>query len=412
MLMRIREQKGVIRLIFIALIVVFAASFVIGGVGSGSNFSLSDIIGNSSGSSSTSTTSGSVSDLQKQLKAQPKNAALWSQLSSAYTTNSQTDRAIGAAEKAVELAPKNVDDKKSLASLYQDEGERPELAGAVALQRGVHDLQQQSPDSSPFNLGTGTLGAAIESPFVKQQSDAYSVQINSLETKSQTLRDARRSAGTTRRSPSTRRSSTAHVNDAQSWLSYATTAEQVGNNKAALLGYQTFLKLVPADPISPQVRTPREVAQEDARRAGGREQEVDDDADQHDVDHDDVHLARMSLTAARTGDDGALVVIDGPLDYHSTEELAELLGGLLQGGRRRGSRSTWRAATPIDDAAIGVLFRGLRAPATPAESLAIGAPEERLRDALETMGVDRVLRVTENREAALTALGLEAPDGW
>ena len=52
--MRIREQKGVIRLIFIALILVFAASFVIGGVGSGSNFSLSDIIGNNSSSSGTS----------------------------------------------------------------------------------------------------------------------------------------------------------------------------------------------------------------------------------------------------------------------------------------------------------------------------------------------------------------------
>ena len=45
MLMRIREQKGWIRGIFIALILVFASSFVIGGVGSGSNFSLSDIIG-------------------------------------------------------------------------------------------------------------------------------------------------------------------------------------------------------------------------------------------------------------------------------------------------------------------------------------------------------------------------------
>ena len=50
MLMRIREQKGWIRGIFIALILVFASSFVIGGVGSGSNFSLSDIIGNDSSS--------------------------------------------------------------------------------------------------------------------------------------------------------------------------------------------------------------------------------------------------------------------------------------------------------------------------------------------------------------------------
>ena len=52
MLMRIREQKGWIRGIFVVLILVFASSFVIGGVGSGSNFSLSDIIGNDSGSSS------------------------------------------------------------------------------------------------------------------------------------------------------------------------------------------------------------------------------------------------------------------------------------------------------------------------------------------------------------------------
>jgi anti-anti-sigma factor len=119
----------------------------------------------------------------------------------------------------------------------------------------------------------------------------------------------------------------------------------------------------------------------------------------------------MSLTAARTGDDGALVVVDGPLDYHATEELAELLGGLLEDGAVRIAIDLVRA-TPIDDAAIGVLFRGLLGARDAGGSLAIGTPEERLRDALATMGVDRVLRVTESREGALAALGLTAPDGW
>ena len=59
MLMRIREQKGWIRGIFIALILVFASSFVIGGVGSGGNFSLSDIIGSNSGGSGSATPNSS-----------------------------------------------------------------------------------------------------------------------------------------------------------------------------------------------------------------------------------------------------------------------------------------------------------------------------------------------------------------
>src|SRR3954464_12368626 len=101
MLMRIREQKGWIRGIFIALILVFASSFVIGGVGSGSNFSLSDIIGNDS-SSSTPTNSSDVKSLLKQIQAKPKSAALYTQLSEAYQTDNRLDDAVKAAAKAVQ----------------------------------------------------------------------------------------------------------------------------------------------------------------------------------------------------------------------------------------------------------------------------------------------------------------------
>jgi cytochrome c-type biogenesis protein CcmH/NrfG len=254
MLMRIREQKGVIRLVFIALIIVFAASFVIGGVGSGSNFSLSDIIGNSSSSSSTSTTSGSVSDLQKQLKTHPKSAALWSQLSEAYSTNGDTDAAITASEKAVKLGPNDATELKTLATLYQTKASGLN-SQAQSLYNEAYAVQQQSPDSSPFSAaGTGSLGTATQDPFTQAASEQYSVQISSLESKSQTLA-TQAISWDTKALAAYKTIVNRNVNDAQSWLSYATTAEQVGNNKAALLGYQTFLKLVPADPISPQVKT-------------------------------------------------------------------------------------------------------------------------------------------------------------
>src|SRR4030088_2866791 len=112
MLMRIREQKGWIRGIFIALILVFASSFVIGGVGSGGNFSLSDIIGNTSGSSSSTVNSSSVTSLLKQIKLHPKDATLWSQLSNAYQTDSRLSDAVTAAAKAVKLSPNNVENRK------------------------------------------------------------------------------------------------------------------------------------------------------------------------------------------------------------------------------------------------------------------------------------------------------------
>jgi anti-anti-sigma factor len=119
----------------------------------------------------------------------------------------------------------------------------------------------------------------------------------------------------------------------------------------------------------------------------------------------------VSLTAARIGDDGALVVIEGALDYHATEELGVLLGQLADDGVAHIAIDL-EHASPVDDAAIGVLFRALRAVRDAGGALALGAPEPRLRAALATMGVDRVLRVTDSRADALASLGLEAPTGW
>jgi tetratricopeptide (TPR) repeat protein len=255
MLMRIREQKGWIRGIFVALILVFASSFVIGGVGSGSNFSLSDIIGNSNGSSST-TNSSSVKALLKKIQAQPKSGALYAQLSEAYQTDGRLADAVTAAEKAVKLRPNNVDGLKSLAGLYQAQANTLNTQ-AQTVYTEAYNLQQQDPASSPFAAisptSTSPLAAAIQDPFSQSQSNAISVQISTLETQSSKLA-AQAQALNQKALDQYRIITNKHVGDAQSWLSYATAAEQVGNNAVALQGYKEFLKLVPADPIAPQVK--------------------------------------------------------------------------------------------------------------------------------------------------------------
>jgi tetratricopeptide (TPR) repeat protein len=254
MLMTIRERKGWIRGVFIVLILFFAGGFLLGGAGTGNNFSVSDLIGNGGGSSSSNTNSGSVSSILKQITTQPKSGALYAQLSEAYQTASQPDKALTAAEKAVALRPNNVSDAKALASLYQVKANALNTQ-AQGVYTQAYELQQQSPDSSPFNISstsTSPLASAVADPFTTAQSNQIAVRISSLETQSQSLA-TQAITYNDKALAQYHNIVEKHVSDAQSWLSYATTAEQVGNNKAALVGYQTFLKLVPSDPIAPQV---------------------------------------------------------------------------------------------------------------------------------------------------------------
>ena len=257
MLMRIREQKGWIRGIFVALILVFASSFVIGGVGSGSNFSLSDILGNSNSSSSGPTNSSSVKSLLKQLEAQPKSGALYAQLSEAYQTDGRLNDAVTAAEKAAKLRPNNIDGLKTLAGLYQAQANAI-TTQAQTIYTEAYNLQAQDPGTSPFaaisSTSTSPLASAIADPFSTAQSNQISVQISQLETQSSTLA-AKAQAINEKALAQYHTITNRNVSDAQSWLSYATAAEQVGKNTVALAAYKQFLKLVPADPIAPQVKT-------------------------------------------------------------------------------------------------------------------------------------------------------------
>jgi hypothetical protein len=86
MIIWIRNRKGWIGGVFFLLAAIFALSFVIGGVGTGNQASLSDIFGNGGGGAGTTTAQPeSITALEKTVKAKPKNAQAWQDLANAYS---------------------------------------------------------------------------------------------------------------------------------------------------------------------------------------------------------------------------------------------------------------------------------------------------------------------------------------
>ena len=107
-----RTQKPV----FIFLGLVFALSFVFLGVGSGAGgISLGNLLGQSSGSSTTS-----VSDLLNKVHSDPKDATAWRQLGDAYQTSGQTTLALGAYAQYLNLRPKDANTITQVASAVRD----------------------------------------------------------------------------------------------------------------------------------------------------------------------------------------------------------------------------------------------------------------------------------------------------
>ena len=256
MIIWIRNRKGWVAVIFFGLALVFALSFIIGGVGTGSNASLSDIF-NNGGASNTSTSPTqnlSIGELQKIVKAKPNNAQAWSDLADAYASASRPSDEAAAWKHVVILKPTSMDSLQRLA-LAQ---------GQVAANQtsAAQQLQQQAYTSSPGNDTTfsgGTLGSLSEDSVTQAQAAAESQQQAKLLKQASTAAAKantwwKLSSGTYAKLvklPAFAKNDLA----ASVWLNYGTAAQSSNDPKSALAAYTAFLKLAPQDPNAAQVRT-------------------------------------------------------------------------------------------------------------------------------------------------------------
>jgi tetratricopeptide (TPR) repeat protein len=254
MIIWIRNRKGWVGAVFFVLAAIFAASFIIGGVGTGSNASLSDIIGQNGGSGgSTTPGASSIGSLEKKVKTHPADANAWQQLADAYasaTRPSDEARALGHVAK---LKPDNMDTLQRLA-----------LAQAQVASNNSNQaqtLQQQALSSSPGADSTftgGTLGSLTEDAVTQAQTASQSEQQTKL--LGQASKISQKATTWWKRSTSTYGKIVTlpafAKNDlaATVWLNYGSAAQSANDTKTAIKAYDAFLKLAPDDVNAAQVK--------------------------------------------------------------------------------------------------------------------------------------------------------------
>jgi len=226
------------RWMFLLLALVFALGFVGFGVGAGGTGFL-DTLRGGGGSSGTP----SVSEAQKRVNENPKDAKAFRDLSTALQTEGKTDDAIEALQNYVQLRPKNADALRELSGLY--------LAQASAAQQQAQNAQLRE----AYLATGGTVDASIVlggSPLIPDPiSNAVSTTIEQdLQTALGQQQQAAANAVATYKkvvalSPT----------DPNVQLELANAAAQANDSKTEIAAFTQFLKLAPNDPSAPLVRS-------------------------------------------------------------------------------------------------------------------------------------------------------------
>jgi predicted Zn-dependent protease len=225
--------------IFIFLALVFAASFVFLGVGSGSS-GIGDLLrgnihfGGSSGPS--------IGSAQSKIKKNPNDAPAYLELTRAYEAKGRTDDAIGALTGYIRLRPRAASALQELAGLYLAKGEGYR-----------QQVQLAQLDAQDANLGTlfapstPKLGQAVgQDPIAQALSTKAQTEVTNVYTKMQSAYGEATAAYKTLAKATPR--------DPNVQLQLAQSAESANDTPTAIAAYKRFLKLAPDDPSAGAIR--------------------------------------------------------------------------------------------------------------------------------------------------------------
>ena len=223
---RLRNQA---KWAFVFLIVVFAGGFIFLGVGSG-GLDLGSLLQDAFGNQSSST--GSVSDAQEEVRERPTDAAARRKLARALEGNGRVAEAITAWQEYVRLRPRDIAAQRRLGELQLGQADRYFRQAQLAA------LGQQEAS------GAGTFGAAPDSDFGRALgqdpiSGAVSTKFNAqLQEASAKYQEAASAAVSTyqaivKLSPK----------DQQALFSLAQAADTVQRTDVAISAYEQLLEL-------------------------------------------------------------------------------------------------------------------------------------------------------------------------
>ena len=225
--------------VFVLLAIVFAFSFVIFGVGSGST-GIGDVLGNFfSGSSSSGP---SASSLQKKARERPKDAAVWRELATALEQKDDTEQAIAALARYTALKPK-------------DDGALQELGG-LYLRRADDFAQQyvEAQSKAQALAPSTTFEPSASSPLVQALQDPIETGVSTSTGKATSEAYAKYIETQRQAVVVYKRLAALNPKDATNQYRLAQVAQAAGNSSEAITAYKNFLVLAPDDSLAPAAR--------------------------------------------------------------------------------------------------------------------------------------------------------------
>ena len=228
------------KVIYVLLAVVFAAGFVVLGVGSGSS-GIGDILQGNFFGGGGSSTSSQIEDKQKAIVRNPQDVGLYLDLAGLYQADQKESQALATLRRAETVAPKNIDVLNRIALIHSSRAGR---ARSVAEDAQILYL---SNTTAPPGLNTNSpLGQAIASdPYSdalrSKASEAYSKMVAAYTAAEKAYRRVVAVSAGTSEEPSAQ-------------LQLASAAQTAGDTQTAVKAYERFLRIAPDNPNAAAVR--------------------------------------------------------------------------------------------------------------------------------------------------------------
>ena len=228
------------KVVYVLLALVFVFSFVLLGVGSGSN-GISDALQSVFGRNTGSSVGSQIDDKQQAVARSPKDVSLYLDLAGLYQSDNQEAKALATLRKARQVAPQNLDVIDRIGSIYGAQAGR-----AGDNYRAVFAVYSQNVTNAPGLDTSSPLGQALTSDPYTQ---GLQTQLNDAYTKVTTA--YQKVAGVYTQAAQVAKGTSDEPNALLQWASAAQSANDV---TTAITAYQQFLKVAPDNANAPAVR--------------------------------------------------------------------------------------------------------------------------------------------------------------
>jgi cytochrome c-type biogenesis protein CcmH/NrfG len=229
--------------VFILLALTFGVTFVVFGVGSSvGGAGLSDIFNGIRGGGSGQP---SVSKAEKATQKDPKDAAAWKTLATAYDSNGDIVSAISAWATYTTLRPKDTDGLQALATDYEQQfsNQTQEAAAAQAEAQNTQATQFGPPPTSPLGRALNSVSDPIAQAASQSANQRFNTALQTRQATAQQLEGVYKKIAVLHKPA-----------EPSDQLLLAQAAQNAGDTAAAIAAYKTFIKLAPDDPNAAYAR--------------------------------------------------------------------------------------------------------------------------------------------------------------